>query len=83
MISNKSTSTSQSQFSKSPKYYADLCKAFLSSDIRSYKLKSPDFGKLLIKYTNFETPEESTLRKLYVPPCCEETVRKIRTECEN
>ncbi|PSN53697.1 hypothetical protein C0J52_02227, partial [Blattella germanica] len=76
-------SSSHIPVSKSSEYYADLCKAFLSSDIPSYKLKSPELRTSLTKYTNFETPAESTLRKLYVPACYEQMLGKISAECEN
>ncbi|PSN53746.1 hypothetical protein C0J52_02219, partial [Blattella germanica] len=67
---------------KSSEYYADLCKAFLSSDIPLYKLKSPELRTLLTKYTNFETPAESTLRKLYVHACYEKMLGKIQSRID-
>ncbi|PSN35166.1 hypothetical protein C0J52_23486 [Blattella germanica] len=78
-------SSSHTPVSKSSVYYADLCKAFLSPDIPLYKLKSPELRTFLTKYTNFETPAESTLRKLYVPACYEQMLEKIRAraECQN
>ncbi|PSN57308.1 hypothetical protein C0J52_02112 [Blattella germanica] len=57
--------------------------AFASSDIPLYKLKSPDLRPFLTKYKNFETPAESTLRKVYVPACYEQMLGRIRAGCEN
>lgn len=83
VLLGETASSSHTPVSKSSEYYADLCKAFLSSDIPLYKLKSPELRTFLTKYTNFETPAESTLRKLYVPACYEQMLGKIRAECEN
>lgn len=83
VLLGETASSSHTPVSKSSEYYADLCKAFLSSDIPLYKLKSPELRTFLTKYTNFETPAESTLRKLYVPACYEQMLEKIRAECEN
>lgn len=67
-----STSGKSSQFSK------ELCDVFVSANIPLFKLNNPKLRGFLEKHTNQEIPDESTLRKNYLPQCYEETLNKIR-----
>lgn len=48
-------------------FNSDLCRAFVSALIPWNKLKNPDLEGFLQKYTGKTIPDESTLRKNYLP----------------
>lgn len=73
--------SSSGEPSKLSAFSMDLCRAFVSADIPLFKLKNPELRKFLVKYTNFEPPDESTLRKTYLHRCYEQTLQHIRSEC--
>ena len=64
-------------------YCEDLCRAFVSADIPISKVNEPQLKKFLTKYSNIDTPDESTLRRNYLPKCYEETLAHIRSICQN
>ena len=53
------------------KFPLDLCEAFLSADIPFKKLDNTKFRKFLESYCKKIVPDESTLRKNYLPQCFE------------
>ncbi|PSN35047.1 hypothetical protein C0J52_15400 [Blattella germanica] len=69
--------------SKCSQYYLDLCRAFVAADIPLKKVNNIQLRNFLTKYIDIAPPEESTLRKNYLPKCYDETVQKIRAVCEN
>ena len=77
------SSSSSSEPSQFVKYSTDMCNAFISADIPLSKISNPIFRGFLQKYTHMDPPDESTLRKYYLPKCYEETINKIRKLCEN
>lgn len=83
LLSETGPSSSHSQPSKSREFYSDICKTFISADIPLFKLNNKEVKNFLAKYTNFDPPDESTIRKHYLPKCYEETLRNIRAVCEN
>jgi hypothetical protein len=54
-----------------------MCKAFVSADIPLFKINNPEIRNFLLKYTQTDPPDESTLRKNYLAKCYEETLNKI------
>lgn len=56
----------------------DLCRTFLESNIPLYKLKHPSMIQFLEKYTTRSVPDESTLRRNYVPCLYENMIEKLR-----
>lgn len=60
----------------------DLCAAFIAADIPFWKLDNPQLRAFLEKYTHEHVPDESTLRKNYLPQCYEETLNMIRSEVD-
>lgn len=56
----------------------DLCHALMSADIPLHKLSNPVFKEFLEKYVSKKIPDESTLRKTYVPINYEKTLHTIR-----
>lgn len=65
-------SSSSDEFSK------DLCLALVSANIPLWKLNNVQLRSFLQKYTNKRIPDESTLRKNYVPLCFQDVIRNIR-----
>lgn len=62
----------------------DLCEAFLSSNIPLYKLANPILKEFLRKYcTNQNVPDESTLRKNYIPTIYLHVLEEIRNELKD
>lgn len=68
-----SKSTNQSEFN------THLAKWFMESDIPFNKLSMKSTKFFLQKFTEFECPDESTLRKNYVKPIYTETIQKINS----
>jgi hypothetical protein len=50
-------------------FYSDLCEAFTAANISLHKLQNPVLKGFLSKYTDRHIPDESTLRKNYIPGC--------------
>lgn len=63
--------------------YYDLCQALLQDNIPLNKLSKDCFRNFLEKYKSKSIPVKSTLRKLYVAQCYEETMNNIKKYCEN
>jgi len=59
-------------------FTTDLCEALVSADIPVHKLKNPVFKKFLEKYCQENIPDESTIRKNYLPMMYEKTIDSIR-----
>ena len=69
-----STFNTASKKPKSDDYSAKLCNALIAADIPFNKLKKPIFSSFLEEFTSFETPDESTLRKSYLPKLYDNTI---------
>ena len=62
-------------------FSADLCKALVCSNIPWNKLNNPALRSFLEKYCiNQKIPDESTLRKNYLPPLYDSTLESIRSD---
>jgi hypothetical protein len=48
-------------------FHKDLCRVFVSAGISWNKLNNNEFQQFLEKYTGKIVPDESTLRKNYLP----------------
>ncbi|PSN38511.1 hypothetical protein C0J52_22137 [Blattella germanica] len=59
-------------------FASDLCRAMVCADIPIWKLKNPVLCEFLEKYTHETVPDESTIRKNYVPDLYMETIKSIR-----
>jgi hypothetical protein len=55
--------------------------AFVFADILLFEINSPEVKNFLLKYTQTDRKDETTLRKNYLPKCYEETWNKIRVLC--
>lgn len=65
-------------------FFEDLCQTLLACNIPIHKLNNPNLRRFLQKYCVHQNiPDESTLRKNYVPTVYQETLRRIRSELEN
>jgi hypothetical protein len=54
----------------------------VSVDIPIFKINNPEVRNFLLKYTQTDPPDESTLRTNYLPTrCYEETLNTIRVLC--
>jgi hypothetical protein len=81
LIGESSATSSSSAPLKFATFATDLCKAFVSADITLFKINNLEVRNFLLKYTQTDPPDESTLRKNYLPKCYEETLKKIRVLC--
>jgi hypothetical protein len=63
LIGESSATSSSSGPSKFATFAKDLCKAFVSADIPLFKINNPEVRNFLLKYTQTDPPDESTLRK--------------------
>jgi hypothetical protein len=79
-VGSQSLLFSSPQNQQMPIYSQDLCDALVAADIPLWKLKNPILCKFLEKYTNKIAPDESTLRKNYLPKSYEYIIEKIRKE---
>ncbi|KAL4121166.1 hypothetical protein QTP88_013730 [Uroleucon formosanum] len=61
----------------------DLTTFMVANDIPLWKLKNAEFNNFFEKYIKLKLPDESTVRKNYVPLCYEDVLRKIRKEIGN
>lgn len=52
----------------------------VANDIPLWKLQNPEFKLFFEKYIKLKLPNESTLRRNYVPLCYDDVLRKIRKE---
>jgi hypothetical protein len=57
----------------------DLAKAMVESNIPLYNLEKKPFKDFLKKYTKFEIPSESTLRKYYVDNVYDATLQRVKS----
>lgn len=67
----------------SNKYYADLCDAFVSANIPFKKLSNGKLKEFLARYTNQPTPDESTLRKNYLPQIFDKKLSNLKEKVKN
>ncbi|KAF2887768.1 hypothetical protein ILUMI_18405, partial [Ignelater luminosus] len=58
----------------------DMCSAFIRADIPLSKLNCDAFRQFLGKYTGKKTPNESTLRKTYLPDAFNDIMKRIALE---
>lgn len=58
-------------------FFNDLCEAFVAADIPFKKLDNTIFRKFLYKYTCKQIPDESTIRKNYLPKIYTKIINKI------
>jgi hypothetical protein len=61
-------------------FFQDISRAFIAADIPLNKLQHPVLREILEKYTKLPIPDESTVRKNYLPKVYLETINKIRKE---
>lgn len=64
--------------SKETRYRRELCRALVETDIPFTKLDHPEFRTFLEKWTSQKTPDESTLRKNYLPRQYEERIQELQ-----
>lgn len=69
--------------SKVSEFNKDLCEASVSANIPGHKLKNFKFREFLEEYTKTVIPDESTLRKTYIPRLFETTIKEIRNQLHN
>lgn len=69
---------------KQEQFNADLCKAFVSADIPFWKLQNEVFRSFLEKYmVQNRIPDESTIRKNYLPQCFEQFMHNVTSSLRN
>lgn len=61
----------------------DICKMFLQADIPLHKLTYPGVKNFIQKYTPYSCPDQSTLRKHYVPVLYKETLTRMQLAAKN
>lgn len=61
----------------------DLTTFMVANYIPLWKLKNAEFNNFFEKYIKLKLPDESTVRKNYVPLCYEDVLRKIRKKIGN
>jgi hypothetical protein len=66
-VIGESSATSSSGPSKFATFATDLCKAFVSADIPLFKINNREVRNFLLKHTLADPPDESALRKHYLP----------------
>jgi hypothetical protein len=67
-------------FKSDDTFYSDLCEAFTAANIPLHKLQNPVPKAFLAKDTDRHIPDDSTLRKNYIPGCYK---KKIMTSIQN
>ena len=72
------TNTTTDKDHKDP-FSKELCSALVASGIPIYKVNNPAFKSFLGKWTNQKIPDESTLRKNYLPMEYDSVINCIRT----
>lgn len=70
-----SASNSNASFSE---FFKELCEAFASANIPLNKVNNPIFKGFMEKYMQRSIPEESTLRRNYIPRCYNDVLCQIR-----
>lgn len=60
----------------------ELCRSFLAANVPLWKLDNPTLKNFLEENLGINIPEQSTLRKNYVPACYEEVRSKIILELD-
>lgn len=65
---------------KISEFNADLCKTLLEANIPLYKVNHPSMKKFIEKHTSNSAPDESTLRRKYVPMLYDEMIEKLRAK---
>jgi hypothetical protein len=63
LIAESSATCSSSEPSKFVTFATDLCEAFVSAATRLFKINNPEVSNFLLKYTQTDPPDESTLWK--------------------
>lgn len=63
---------------KTNKFRRDLCEAFVSADIPLNKLSAVKLSHFLEGYTGYTVPNQSTLRKYYVPDIYQNTLASLQ-----
>lgn len=77
-------STSSSKCNQNNQFSMDLCEALLASNIPLHKINNPTLKQFLKKYClNQNVPDESTLRKIYMPTICQHITEEIRNELKD
>lgn len=61
-------------------FNADLCRTFLEANIPLYRVNHPSIIEFIKKYTNRDAPDESTLRRNYLPNLYDEAIEKLRAK---
>ncbi|OXA64048.1 CGG triplet repeat-binding protein 1 [Folsomia candida] len=61
-------------------FYKNMCQAFISAGIPWKKLQNPVLQNFLQTYTGRAIPDESTLRKNYLPQIYAEAIEEIRRD---
>lgn len=64
------------------KFNEDLCKAFVSANIPLAKLNNKNLVQFLQEYTKQPVPDESTIRKNYVPELYKVMLGKLREKAD-
>lgn len=64
-------------------FFEDLCNAFVCSNIPLHKLDNHVFKSFLEKYTGNTIPDESTLRKNYIPNIYKSVMDQIISDIGN
>lgn len=67
------------------KFNIDLCAALTQAGIPLNKVNHPTFKGFLEKYTKMSVPDESTIRRNYMEPVYQETIKTIKekvTDCD-
>jgi hypothetical protein len=61
-------------------FNTDLCRFLVSMNIPFYKILNQEFKSFIEKYTQFKTPDDSTLRKSYLKDLYDSIIQHIRHE---
>lgn len=74
---------SRGESSKSIEFNKKLCSALVAADIPLSKINHSAFRNFLEEISKMPIPDESTLRKNYLPRLYEETIKSIRKHVAN
>ena len=64
-------------------FYMDLSEAFIAANIPVFKLKNPVLRNFIEKYTKRHIPDESTIRKNYIPGCYNKVMTSLKQKVSN
>lgn len=67
---------------KLSEFNMDLCKTLLEANIPLFKLNHPSLVKFIEKHTSQSVPDESTLRRNYVPHLYEKMIEQLRSKAD-